>query len=104
MKGFLDGAKWRKPSAASTSLIANGMRSPTSATTSKRATYDFLIANEFHLYNAPNWLSPSLPAPDALARPSQSLATRHSFTLPALTQEGRDKGPLPFSNRNTKLL
>ena len=30
------------------SLIANEMRSPANATNSKRATYDFLIANEFH--------------------------------------------------------
>ena len=104
MKGFLDGAKWRKPSAASASLIANDMRSPASATNSERATYDFLIANEFHSQNTPNWLSPSLPAPGALARPSQSLATSHSVTLPALTQEGRVKGRLPFSNRYSKLL
>jgi len=32
-------------------LIANGMRSPRNATNSKRATYQFLIANEFHVPN-----------------------------------------------------
>ena len=85
-------------------LIANEMRSPASSTNSKRATYYFLIANEFHLQDALNWLSPSLPTPGALARPSRSLATNHSSTLPALTQEGRDEGPVPLSNRYSKLL
>ena len=32
-------------------LIANEMRSPASGTNSKHATYDFLIANEFHSQN-----------------------------------------------------
>jgi len=66
------------------------MRSPRLATNSKCPTYDFLIASEFHLHNAPNWLSPSLLTPGALARPSQSLATSHSSP--------------PLSNRHSKLL
>ena len=33
-------------------LIANEMRSPANATNSQHATYDFLIANEFHTQNA----------------------------------------------------
>ena len=52
--------------------------------------YESLIANEFHLRHALSRLSPSLSAPPALARPSQSLATSHSSLF--------------FSNRYSKLL
>src|SRR5487761_414414 len=52
--------------------------------------YESLIANEFHLRHALSRLSPSLSAPPALARPSQSLATSHSSLF--------------FSNRYNKLL
>ncbi|MHB8541860.1 MAG: hypothetical protein ACYDCD_13125 [Candidatus Acidiferrales bacterium] len=52
---------------------------------------------------APQKNPPQTTAPEALATNHSSLATGHSSTLPALTQEGRDEGPLP-SNRYNKLL
>lgn len=67
-------------------LIANGMRSPASATDSQHTTYDFLIANEFQFTAS--------VFPDRLAA---------SFGKSAVTIFARQRASA-VSNRNTELL
>jgi len=59
---------------ARAALIANEMRSPAHATNSQRATYDFLIANEFQLQNALFTRPARLPR--TLRSRAQRIATR----------------------------